>query len=123
MTMSNSIVKRRLTRRVRIGTVTVGGDAPVASAPAPQAVSATKSVAKQGLRFSFAQPSWVEVRDRNDKVIFSQLNSPGSEPEITGQPPFSLVIGNASQVTLLYKGKNVELSNRSKDDVVRLTLE
>ena len=96
---------------------------PVSSTPTPPVVSATKSVAKEGLKFGFTEPSWVEVRDRNGDVIFSQLNPAGSQSEVTGKPPFTLVIGNASRVTLLYKGKNVDLSKRSKDDVVRLTLE
>ena len=97
--------------------------APIALAPTPPVVSATKSVVKEGLKFGFTEPSWVEVRDRNGDIIFSQLNPAGSQSEVTGKPPFTLVIGNASRVTLLYKGKNVDLSKRSKDDVVRLTLE
>lgn len=75
------------------------------------------------LQFSFTQPSWVEVRDRSGQIIFSQLSQADSQREIQGQPPFALVIGNASHVTLQYKGKTVDLSLRSKDDVARLTLE
>jgi len=73
--------------------------------------------------FSFSQPSWVEVRDGTGQIIFSQLNQGGSSRELSGRPPFSLVVGNASSVTLLYKGKPVDLSKRSKEDVARLTLE
>ena len=43
--------------------------------------------------------------------------------EVEGQPPFAVVVGNAGQVTLQYKGKAVDLSKRSKEDVARLTLE
>lgn len=75
------------------------------------------------LKFSFAQPSWVEVRDRSGQVIFSKKNDGGSTREVEGQPPFSLIIGNSAYVTLQYKGKVVELSKRSKDDVARLTVE
>lgn len=75
------------------------------------------------LKFSFSQSSWVEVKDRNGKVIFSQLNPPDSQREVKGQPPFSLLIGNASNVSLRYRGKPVDLSKRSKDDVARVTLE
>ena len=99
---------------------------PVAAGGTPmQPVSAPEPVPAPmpSLNFSFAQPSWVEVRDRSGEVIFSQLCQARTQREITGQPPFALVIGNASQVTLLYKGKEVDLSVRSKDDVARLTLE
>ena len=94
---------------------------PPASASA--AAIAPASTSANVLKFSFAQPSWVEVRDRSGQVIFSKKNEAGSTREIEGQPPFALVIGNSAYVTLQYKGKTVELSKRSKDDVARLTLE
>ena len=75
------------------------------------------------LKFSFAQSSWVEVKDRNGKVIFSQLNPPDSQREVKGQPPFSLLIGNAGNVSLSYRGKPVDLSRRSRDGVARVTVE
>jgi cytoskeleton protein RodZ len=76
-----------------------------------------------GLLFKFAEPSWVEVRDRTGRIIFSQLSQAGSQIDIDGQAPFSLVVGNASHVSLSYKGKPVDLSKRSKDDVARLSVE
>jgi cytoskeleton protein RodZ len=75
------------------------------------------------LKLSFGQPSWVEIRDRSGQIVFSQLNPAGSQREIEGQAPFTLVIGNASSVTVQYKGKTIDLTQRSKDDVARLTLE
>ncbi|MDR2112135.1 MAG: helix-turn-helix domain-containing protein [Candidatus Accumulibacter sp.] len=111
---------------------------PIADQPAPlQPAAALPALVEPGVKapaaasptdgslaFSFAENSWVEVRDRDGQVIFSQLNPAGSQREITGQPPFALVIGNASQVTLQYQGKPVDLSPRSsKDNVARLTLE
>lgn len=92
---------------------------PLQSAP----VSASNLTSVNALQFSFAQPSWVEVRDRSGQIIFSQLSQADSQREIEGQPPFALVIGNASHVALKYKGKTVDLLLRSKDDVARLTLE
>ena len=75
------------------------------------------------MKLSFGQPSWVEIRDRSGQIVFSQLNPAGSQREIEGQAPFTLVIGNASSVTVQYKGKTVDLTQRSKDDVARLTLD
>lgn len=92
---------------------------PPASAPANTLANNSVSV----LKFSFAQPSWVEVRDRNGQIIFSKKNDGGTEREVEGLPPFAVIIGNAGFVTLQYKGKAVDLSKRSRDDVARLTLE
>lgn len=99
--------------------------APVA-APAAQPAStaaATAPARAGGVQLAFTQPSWVEIRDRSGQIIFSQLNPAGSQRYVEGEPPFALVVGNATHVTVKYKGKPVELSQRSKDDVARLTLE
>jgi cytoskeleton protein RodZ len=97
---------------------------PVVPAPAELPVAPSSSGSSGGtLAFSFTESSWVEVRDRGGQVVFSQLNPAGSQREVTGRPPFALVIGNASHVSLQYKGKSVNLSQRSKDDVARFTLE
>jgi cytoskeleton protein RodZ len=91
--------------------------------PASLPVSMPTTSSGNGLKFSFTQPSWVEVRDRSGEIIFSQLSQAGSQREIEGRPPFVLVIGNATHVSLRYKGKPVDLSRRSKDDVARVTVE
>ena len=95
--------------------------APATSPSTPPSTPATTSA--NVLKFSFAQASWVEVRDRSGQVIFSKKNDAGTVREVEGQPPFAVVVGNAGQVTLQYKGKAVDLSKRSKEDVARLTLE
>lgn len=96
--------------------------APVVPPPPPPPApppAATRAV----LQFSFAKGSWVEVRDRSGEIIHSQLHLAGTAREVEGRPPFALVVGNASQVTLHYRGKLVDLSKRSKEDVARITLE
>jgi cytoskeleton protein RodZ len=92
-------------------------------APAMQNQVSASADTGSGLKLSFAQASWVEVRERSGQVVFAQLNPAGSRREIEGQPPFALTIGNATHVTVQYKGKIVDLPPRSKDDVARLTLE
>jgi len=92
---------------------------PIPADPVTDVQAAAASV----LKFRFAQPSWVEVRDRDGRVIFSQKNAAGSQRDVEGHPPFSVVIGNAAHVTLQYKGALVDLSRRSKDDVARVTVE
>ena len=95
-----------------------------ASAPAAIPASAPSPVPGAAvLRFSFDQPSWVEVRDGSGKVVFSKKNEAGTERDVEGLPPFAVTIGNAGHVSLKYKGKNVDLSSRSKGDVARLTIE
>lgn len=74
-----------------------------------------------GLRFESS--SWVEIRDRNGRKIFSQLNAPGTQQTVVGLPPFSLIVGNAAGVRLSYDDQPVDLAPHIKVDVARLTLE
>ncbi len=75
------------------------------------------------LHFRFEQESWVEIRDRNDKVIFSKLNRAGAEERIAGTPPFKLVVGNARGVKLTFGEQPVDLTPHIGVTVARLTLQ
>jgi len=93
-------------------------------APAP-AAPAVRTVGSRGpeIRMTFSRESWVEVRDGAGNVIFGQLNPEGSIRVVRGEPPFALVVGNASGVSLTYNGKTVDLAPHTRTDVARLTLE
>jgi len=75
------------------------------------------------IRLTFDANSWVEVMDKNGKLLLSQLNRAGAIQDIGGTPPFSLVIGHARAVHLFYKGQSVDLTPYTKIEVARLTLE
>lgn len=94
-----------------------------AAARAPDARSATPTAAVPQLRFLFDKDSWIEVRDRDNKVIFSQRLGPGAEQAVSGQGPLSLTIGYAPGVRLFWRGQPVDLAPHTKGDVARLVLE
>jgi cytoskeleton protein RodZ len=73
--------------------------------------------------FKFDRESWTQVRDRDGKKIFSQLNLAGTEQVVQGEPPFTLVVGNAAHVHATYNGVQVDLTPYVNVDVARLTLE
>jgi cytoskeleton protein RodZ len=70
----------------------------------------------------FTDESWVEIRDAEGRVLFSQLNQPGTRRKVEGAAPFSLVIGNATGVQLRYNDADVDLAPFTRTDVARLTL-
>jgi cytoskeleton protein RodZ len=75
------------------------------------------------VRLNFARDAWVEVKDATGSIVFSQLNTAGSERIVRGQPPFQLVVGNASGVTVTYNAREVDLAPHTRTDVARITLE
>lgn len=82
--------------------------------------------AKPGvLRLVFDEEAWAEIRNRDDKILSSQVNPRGTELDVDGRAPFSLVIARAASVHVFHHGKPVDLTPyiNSSSEVARLTLE
>jgi len=90
--------------------------------PAPVVQHETVLHAKR-IELVFDRESWVEIKDADGRIVFSQLNPPGSRRRVVGEAPFSIVIGNATGVKLRYNDSDVDLAPFTRTDVARLTLE
>jgi cytoskeleton protein RodZ len=88
--------------------------------PAP-ALREAVLIAKR-IELVFTDECWVEIRDADGRVVFSQLNAPGTRRRVEGAAPFSLVIGNAAGVRLRYNDADIDLAPYTRIDVARLTL-
>ncbi|MBL8378224.1 MAG: helix-turn-helix domain-containing protein [Burkholderiales bacterium] len=87
------------------------------AAPAPATASGMAP-----LRLVFSGESWTEIRDADGRVLLSRKNAAGSEQTAEGRPPFDVVVGNARDVRLFYRGAEVDLKPHIKVSVARLTL-
>ena len=79
----------------------------------PQAPAESASGA--ALALTFSEESWVEVTDATGSKILARLQPAGSTVEVSGEAPFSLMLGNAAATTVSYAGEEVEsapLGNR-----------
>lgn len=100
-----------------------------ADSPVPQTLSAKPAAqpvtppSSAELRLVFDEESWVEIKDKDGKMLTSRTYSRGSELRLDGHKPFSLVIGHAAGVRLYYREKLVDLKPYTGVDVARLTLE
>ena len=75
------------------------------------------------LKFVFKGQSWVEVRDAKGKLLFSRLSPAGSDAEVSGKPPFNVIVGNAPEVQLYYNDHEFDLEPHTKVAVARFTVE
>ena len=71
----------------------------------------------------FERESWVEITSGTGKLLVSQLHAAGSERVVVGAPPFSVVIGNAQHVQLIYNDQPVDLMPHVRVEVARFTLQ
>jgi cytoskeleton protein RodZ len=88
----------------------------VVATPAPRPVGAHRLVVRT------EGEAWIEIKDSADRMLVSSLNPPGSERVVRGRPPYSLVIGNASQVSVTYDDKPIDLTPYIRQEVARFTI-
>lgn len=100
----------------------VAAQSPAAS-PEAKEPAATDVTSAPQMRFLFEKDSWLEVRDRDNKLVFSQRLSAGTEQTLSGQGPLSIKIGYAPGVKLFWHGEAVDLVPHTRGDVARLVLE
>lgn len=100
------------------------GEAAAAPAAAPESAAANPpaAAAPAPLVLTYRGPSWTEIRDRSGQVLISRLVAAGSEQSIRGTPPFDVVVGNAQEVVLVYRGKSIDLTRYTRQNVARLRL-
>jgi len=76
------------------------------------------------LRLSFNASTLAQVRDNSGRLIFTRTGVKGSSSNVKGKPPFSVMVKQADNVKLEFKGQVVDLKEHTdRDGVARLTLE
>lgn len=102
----------------------VAQTAAAAEPPAPLQPPAVAAPAAGMVRleFQFEGESWIEVRDTHGKILVSRQFAAGTQHGVEGEPPFKLVVGNASKVRLSRDGQPVDLLPHTKVTVARLSL-
>ncbi len=99
------------------------------TAPAPANVAAAPLEAPTEIKLSnslvmkFTADSWVRLTDKNAKVIYEKMLHSGDVETIQVSPPISILIGNAAATTMVFNGKQIDLSGNTKNNVARIALE
>jgi cytoskeleton protein RodZ len=66
--------------------------------------------------------SWVEVQDANGQLLLSRKLAGGETATLDGALPLRLTIGNAAATLVTFRGKPVDLSLNTRDNVARIQL-
>jgi cytoskeleton protein RodZ len=93
-----------------------------ANAGAASSAAVAAPLAGETIALAFKDYSWTEVRDRDGRVILSGMNRGGTSQSVSGAPPLELVIGNASDVRVTYRGTPVDLAPHTRQNVARFKL-
>jgi cytoskeleton protein RodZ len=92
--------------------------------PAGKPVSQPPEAAPDGRRlsFDFRGESWIEVKDAGGQIILTGQFASGTQ-SVAGRAPYEVIIGNATNVTLQYEGRPVDLKPYTRAEVARLNLQ
>jgi cytoskeleton protein RodZ len=93
-----------------------------AEMPAVTTAAPAGGGSRRRIVMSFQRDAWVEVKDVNGHILFSQLSLAGTQQVVEGRAPFEVVIGNAQYVSLRYKDAPFDLKPHTRADVARVTL-
>jgi cytoskeleton protein RodZ len=95
-----------------------------ANAASQSNIDAAPVIAAGGsvIRFKFRGSAWVEIKDGRGKVLLSRNNPGGSEAEVIGKGPFSVVVGNAPEVTMFFNDREFDLEPHTRVAVARFTV-
>ncbi|MGB5832316.1 MAG: RodZ domain-containing protein [Thiohalocapsa sp.] len=89
--------------------------------PTPPADADTS--AEQQVVIAFDGPCWVDIRDAAGELqLFGEM-ADGDRHVLGGQPPYSLVLGNASAVDLRVGGEPFDVRSVAKGNVARFDLD
>jgi len=102
---------------------------PAAETPAqPAAVAAAapnQPAAKPGanVTLTFSGDSWARITDKSGKVVYEEMSHAGDSDSVDVTPPVNVLIGNASVTKLAFRGKEIDFSAHTKNNIARIALE
>lgn len=74
----------------------------------------TSTATEQALRIKIGHKSWLQVTDKNNQVLISQVASAGSIHEFKGAAPYKVVIGYTTDSSIQFNGKNIIIPENKK---------
>jgi cytoskeleton protein RodZ len=90
--------------------------------PVPAETKPELQAARRTLQLSFSGESWAEIYDARGVRLFAGFGHAGTSQELSGVPPFRMVLGNAPAVALKMEGAEVNLPAGGPGQRVRIML-
>lgn len=87
----------------------VAQNAAPSAAPAADSAPTPAAVDTDRLSLHFSADCWIEVKDRDDKVLVATLKHADDKLQIEGRGPFKVLLGYAPGVEMAYNGAPVKV--------------
>lgn len=84
---------------------------PISTAPADAAPAATAPATGEPLLvIRYRASAWTQVKDATGQVLLVTNGEAGTSQNVTGKPPLDLVIGNATEASITWRGQPFDLA-------------
>ena len=77
-----------------------------------QAAAPVATEAALGMKFK--EPVWIQVKDAKGVVLASGTQPAGSEQNLKGELPLSVIIGDVNKAEMTWKGQPYDLKSATK---------
>ena len=104
------------------GAPSAGAAGTVAAAPAVDESPPPPSLIRRRVQLTFSGECWAEVYDARGMRLFFGFGHAGTSHELTGAPPFRVVLANVEAVSVALEGAPVRLPASAPGERVRITL-
>lgn len=94
-----------------------------ADTDASEPAAAEAGSAPGAVALNFTGPCWVDVRDATGEVLLFGEMSRGDREALDGEPPYSLVLGNAAAVEVTVGGERYDIRSIARGNVARFELD
>ncbi|CCO49097.1 conserved hypothetical protein [Vibrio nigripulchritudo SOn1] len=89
----------------------------------PEAPSQSETpVTSNQVSMSFSADCWIQVKDADGKVLATGVKKAGHQLTLSGQAPYSVILGAPEGVTMTFAGEAVDLSGYTAGKVARFKL-
>lgn len=89
----------------------------------PDVEQSASSPSLKKVNVSVDERTWIRVSDQSGAVIYEKLLEAGNSDGFDGEPPFNVQVGNAKATKVTFLGKQIDLTNYTKNNVARFVLQ
>lgn len=103
----------------------VNSDLTVPTEVTPASINNAAPQGSDSLVIKASGPSWADIRDASGfKLVYGLLDQADQQQRLTGTAPFSVFLGDAKQIELIFQGKRFDFSEHLRaNNVAKFSVE
>ena len=81
------------------------------------------SVGEDRMRIDFQEDCWVEIRSKDERLLYADLGKAGEVKDFVGEAPWLLKLGYAGGISIFLNGSPVNFVSAPQGRITRITID